>query len=67
MLAAQRGQPERAVLVVVARRVLLPAGTEHADVEHPDAAGEYAVAAEPRHLEPADDLGAHVAEPRARA
>ena len=62
MLAAQGRQAEGAVLVVVAGRVLLAAGAEHPDVEHPDGGGEHPVPAQARLAEPPDDLVADVAE-----
>ena len=67
MLAAQCGQAERAVLVVVARGVLLAAGPEHAEVEHPHAGGQHPVPAQARLGQPADDLGADLGQPRPRA
>jgi hypothetical protein len=66
VLAAQGGQAERAVLVVVAGRVLLAARSEHAEVQHPHPAREHPVAAEARLAEPRDDLGADIHQPTAQ-
>ena len=66
VLAAQGREPERAVLVVVAGRVLLAAGAEDPDVQHPHRAGEHPVSAQARLAEPPDDLLAHVGERRPR-
>ena len=66
MLAAQRGQAERAVLVVVAGGVLLAAGPEHAEVEHPHAGGQHPVPGQARLGQPVDHGGPHVGQAAAQ-
>jgi hypothetical protein len=66
VVAPQRGQPERALLVAVAGRVLVAAGPEHTDVEHPHPAREHPLLRQPARVEAAHHLRADVGHPAAQ-